>query len=173
MGERLQTRADCDRCAALCCIAYPSDEMPGFSAQKQAGEPCPKLGRDGLCTIYDCRAEKGFAGCIRFECFGAGQHVVQTLFGGHDWRDDPILLRPMVETFLAMRPVSDAAYLVERAIRAATDDESRNELFSLRNELSDIASSLENLADRGRLARCQARIKVIYASIDPVTIRHD
>ena len=111
----IETRADCSRCAALCCIAYPSDDMPGFSARKEAGEPCPKLGRDGLCTIYERREEEGFAGCIRYECFGAGQHVVETLFAGRDWRSDPALLPAMVENFLAMRPVSDLLFLARRA----------------------------------------------------------
>ena len=171
MGEPLQTRADCDRCAALCCIAYPSDEMPGFSAQKQAGEPCLKLGRNGLCTIYDCRAEQGFAGCIRFECFGAGQHVVQTLFGGRDWRDDPNLLRPMVEAFLAMRPVSDAAYLAERAMQVVEDADLQSELLCLREDLSDIAATPENLTDKARLTQCEAAIKRIYRSIEPDSLR--
>ena len=59
MASVLETRSDCSRCAALCCIAYPSEEMPGFSAAKQAGQACPKLGSDGLCTIYTRRAEDG------------------------------------------------------------------------------------------------------------------
>ena len=68
MAVPLENRSDCTRCAALCCIAYPSQDMPGFAAAKDAGEACPKLANDGQCTIYANRADQGFAGCIRFEC---------------------------------------------------------------------------------------------------------
>lgn len=171
MSTPLETRADCSRCAALCCIAYPSEDVPGFSAVKAAGEPCPKLGGDGRCTIYDRREEEGFSGCIRYECFGAGQQVVQTLFEGQDWRDDPALRGPLVETFLAMRSVSDLAYLVEKALDAAEIEAWRDALLGLRQELFDIASTRESLADTGRIARAESAIKRIYASIGPAKLR--
>lgn len=169
MAPVLETRSDCTRCAALCCIAYPSDEMPGFAAAKAAGEPCPKLAANGLCTIYERRAEEGFAGCIRFECFGAGQHVVQTLFDGRDWRDDAALLGPMIDAFLAMRPVSDLAYLVERALGAMPSD---NALLTLREELGDIASSRETLADTARVARAEQRVRRAYAELDRTSLQN-
>ncbi|WP_370030221.1 hypothetical protein [Qipengyuania mesophila] len=169
MAPVLETRSDCSRCAALCCIAYPSEEMPGFSAAKQAGQPCPKLGADALCTIYARRAEEGFAGCIRFECFGAGQHVVQSLFEGRDWRGDGTLLGPMVEAFLAMRPVSDLAYLVERALGVAPTDPA---LLQLREELADIAGSREALADSARIARAGQAVRRAYASLDPASLQN-
>ena len=171
MVAALETRSDCDRCAALCCIAYPSDDMPGFAARKAAGEPCPKLASDGQCTIYENRAEEGFAGCIRYECFGAGQHVVQTLFEGRDWRGDPSLLRPMVETFLAMRPVSDLAYLVEKALGAAPNADVVEGLLNVKGELQHIAQSRQSLADSARIARCEQALRRIYASLDPATLR--
>ena len=168
MAPALETRSDCTRCAALCCIAYPSEDMPGFAAAKAAGEPCPKLAANGLCTIYEHRAEEGFAGCIRFECFGAGQHVVQTLFDGRDWRDDAALLGPMVDAFLAMRPVSDLAYLVERALGVAPTDAN---LLELREELEAIAASRETLADSARIARAEHRVRRAYAALDRDSLR--
>lgn len=171
MAAPLETRSDCSRCAALCCIAYPSDDMPGFAAVKEAGEPCPKLGPDGLCSIYENRADEGFAGCIRYECFGAGQHVVQALFEGRDWRDEPALLGPMVDSFLAMRPVSDLAYLVERAIESGPPEDVLSDLVELRGELLDIAASRATLADRARIARAEAAVRRAYASLDPAKLR--
>ncbi len=171
MVAALETRSDCDRCAALCCIAYPSDDMPGFAARKAAGEPCPKLASDGRCTIYENRAEEGFAGCICYECFGAGQHVVQTLFEERDWRGDPSLLRPMVETFLAMRPVSDLAHLVEKALGTKPDADLVEDLLNVRGELQQIAQSRQSLADSARIARCEQALRRIYASLDPATLR--
>ena len=161
MGRPIETRADCGRCAALCCIAYPSDDMPGFSACKQAGEPCQKLAADGLCTIYEDRAEQGFAGCIRYECFGAGQHVVETLFGGTDWRDEPALLTPMVETFLAMRPVSDLLFLARRAQTLGAGERAGPVIA----HLESIAASRESLKEADGLAACERQLKTIYASL--------
>ena len=168
--EKLATRSDCSRCAALCCIAYPSDDMPGFSARKSAGHACPKLGGDGQCTIYERRVEEGFAGCIRFECFGAGQHVVQELFNGRDWRDDPALLAPMIETFLAMRPVSDLAYLVQKGLDLDLPPASRERLCEIEAELACIARSRASLADTARTARAEKAIRRVYATIDPATL---
>lgn len=170
MAAPLETRSDCSRCAALCCIAYPSDEMPGFSAAKDAGEPCPKLSAEGLCTIYEDREAKGFAGCIRFECFGAGQHVVQHLFAGRDWRDDPTLLGPMIETFLAMRPVSDLAFLIERARPVAPGEAVAARFAQLDEELRDIADTREGLADTARITRAENAVRRAYATLDPAAV---
>ena len=162
MVAALEIRADCSRCAALCCIAYPSDDMPGFSARKGAGEPCPKLGADGLCTIYESRAEQGFAGCIRFECFGAGQHVVQHLFGGRDWRDDPALLEPMVETFLEMRPVADLNFLASRAIDIAEESDLKRAAIALAERLQSVAASRRNLGDRAEISTIEHELRALY-----------
>ena len=166
MAAPLETKSDCTRCAALCCIAYPSDDMPGFAASKAGGEPCPKLASDGMCTIYDRRTEEGFSGCIRYECFGAGQHVVQQLFDGRDWRDDAGLLGPMIDAFLAMRPVSDAAFLVRTALTANPPAEARAKLADLEIELAQLAASAETLRDTRRLGRIEQDIRRIYATLD-------
>lgn len=171
MPSALETRADCSRCAALCCIAYPSDDMPGFSAEKNAGEPCPNLAKDGQCTIYDNRAEQGFSGCIRYECFGAGQHVVQHLFDGRDWRQDPALLGPLVETFLAMRPVSDLAYLVDKALALDLPAEVQERLAAVGEDLAEIAASRDGLRDSRRIAEAERAIRRIYSSIEPARLR--
>ncbi len=171
MAATLPTRSDCSRCAALCCIAYPSQDMPGFAASKDAGQPCPKLDRCGRCTIYSSRAEQGFAGCIAFECFGAGQHVVQQLFGGRDWRDDPALLEPMVESFLAMRPVSDLMFLAERAAAFDPAPDERAQLAQLTADLEAIAASRESLRDTAGVARAERTLKRIYATIDRNRVR--
>lgn len=165
MPPQLETRADCSRCAALCCIAYPADDTPGFAASKAAGEPCPHLGDCGACRIYTRREQQGFTGCIRYDCFGAGQHVVQTLFGGRDWRDDPALLEPMVTAFLAMRPVSDLLLLAERALASAPPDIA-GPLGAVRTELEEIAAAPQGLDSGVRLSRAGAALRDIYARLD-------
>lgn len=162
MAPVLETRSDCSRCAALCCIAYPSEEMPGFSAAKQAGQPCPKLGSDGLCTIYTRRAEEGFAGCIAFECFGAGQHVVQHLFADRDWREDRAVLGAMVDAFLAMRPVSDLNFLARRIIDSAQDGKVRAEAAALADRLRTIAASHAGLHDTAEIGAVERDLRALY-----------
>ncbi|HSG35625.1 MAG TPA: hypothetical protein VLA37_13915 [Sphingomonadaceae bacterium] len=152
---RPERRSDCSRCAALCCIAYPAEEMPGFSASKNAGEPCPKLDACGRCTIYDRREEEGFAGCIQYECFGAGQHVVQHLFGGKDWRDDPALLEPMIESFLAVRKACDLLFIVDYAREHCASPGRESLLHDAETALIEFASTREGAADPARLKQIE------------------
>ncbi|WP_339950779.1 hypothetical protein [uncultured Albimonas sp.] len=107
---------DCDRCAALCCVALAFDRSDLFAFDKPAGEPCRHL-RGHACRIHDRLADEGFGGCVRYDCLGAGQAVVQEVFAGASWRDDPALLPPMMEAFRAMRRVRDLAQLLEAARR--------------------------------------------------------
>jgi hypothetical protein len=96
-------RADCTRCAALCCVALAFDRSALFAYDKRAGEPCRHLGHDGRCAVHASRQEAGFAGCVGYDCLGAGQFVTQIVFGGRSWRDDALLLRPMITAFAVVR----------------------------------------------------------------------
>ncbi|MBL8556511.1 MAG: hypothetical protein JNL41_19720 [Phenylobacterium sp.] len=98
--SQIELRADCARCAALCCVAFHFERSNQFGCDKAAGRPCGHLGRDGRCGIYRDRADRGFRGCVGYDCHGAGQRVTQALFGGRSWMDDPALLAPMAEAFL-------------------------------------------------------------------------
>ena len=166
MAVPLVNRSDCTRCAALCCIAYPSQDMPGFAAAKDAGEACPKLANDGRCTIYADRADQGFAGCIQFECFGAGQHVVQNLFAGNDWRNDQALLGPMVDAFLAMRPVADLNFLAQRAHEMTDKAELRDKATVLAERLENVAQSRSSLNDTAEVAAIERELRALYQHFD-------
>jgi hypothetical protein len=161
MGK-LTIRSDCDKCAALCCIAYPSDDMPGFAARKESGEPCPKLDACGRCTIYDRRADEGFAGCLGFECFGAGQYVTQALFKGRDWRHDPDLLPSMVERFLAVRPAFDMLYLIDLARKRLKD---KAELDELESELVTLVSKRQGAPARREISQIEARLRPVLVEL--------
>lgn len=94
----------------------------GVAIDKPAGEACPNLQGGGACGIYGERAAKGFGFCIRYECFGAGQRVTQELFGGRNWRDDPALIRPMMDAFAHMRAVHDALVLMKEGRKLPLSD---------------------------------------------------
>ena len=89
--RRLELRADCERCAALCCVAPAFSASADFAIDKAAGQPCPNLRADFRCSIHDRLRPSGFGGCAAFDCLGAGQQVVGGTFGGRDWRSEPAL----------------------------------------------------------------------------------
>ncbi|PIE06501.1 MAG: hypothetical protein CSA74_12180 [Rhodobacterales bacterium] len=107
--------SDCASCAALCCLALAFDAGEDFAFGKPAGLPCPNLDRTLGCTIHESLEDKGFAGCTRYDCNGAGQRVVQELFGGKSWRTHPGLTAEMIAAFAAMRQVHDAIELLDTA----------------------------------------------------------
>jgi hypothetical protein len=88
---RARLRADCARCAGLCCVAPAFAASADFAIDKPAGHACPHLQRDSRCGIHADLRERGFPGCTVFDCFGAGQQTVQVTFagGGRDWHADP------------------------------------------------------------------------------------
>ncbi|MCW2757691.1 MAG: pentapeptide repeat protein [Nocardioidaceae bacterium] len=81
---RAALRADCLSCVGLCCVVPAFGRSADFAIDKPAGVPCPNLGTDHLCTIHTELRDRGFPGCTVYDCFGAGQHVVQVLFSGAD-----------------------------------------------------------------------------------------
>ena len=98
-------RADCASCAGLCCVAFAFDASDDFAIDKPADVPCPNLRDNYLCRIHDDLKGHGFAGCVRYDCLGAGQIVTQQVFGGDGWRETPALFAPMMETFRKAREV--------------------------------------------------------------------
>ena len=92
----------CEDCAALCCVMLPFDAGEDFGFDKAAAQACRHLAGHA-CAIHSGLAAAGFSGCVRYDCLGAGQRVVQEVFAGRSWRDDPALLHPMEAAFRAMR----------------------------------------------------------------------
>jgi hypothetical protein len=131
-------RADCARCAALCCVALAFDRSDDFGADKPADAPCPHLDDGCRCAIHATRAQQGFGGCVVYDCLGAGQRVTQELFAGRSWRDDAGLLAPMAEAFRAMRRVHELLVLLDAAGRASLSVEERAVLRELRAALDPI-----------------------------------
>lgn len=79
--------ADCGQCFALCCVLLPFSAGAGFGIDKPGGTPCPNLADDDRCGIHATLRQDGWAGCVTFDCFGAGQQVSQVTYGGVSWRD--------------------------------------------------------------------------------------
>jgi hypothetical protein len=103
MDEDASLRADCARCVGLCCVALAFDRSPLFAEDKPAGQPCTHLRAD-RCSIHASRATRGYAGCVSYDCLGAGQLVTQ-LFDGRSWRDCADSGRAMFAAFAQARQV--------------------------------------------------------------------
>jgi hypothetical protein len=131
--------ADCGRCSGLCCVAPAFARSADFALDKPAETPCPHLrvavpGRsDAPCSIHGSLLDRGFPGCVAFDCFGAGQRVAA------DWRDGPTAAREAFDAFAVLRPLHEVLwYLTEPCDDAPAE---------LRDEVSDVASRVAALTE--------------------------
>lgn len=109
-------RADCSRCQALCCVAPAFAASADFAIDKPAGVPCPKLRDDLGCGIHADLRELGMPGCAVFDCFGAGQHVVQTVLPGRHWRDSPETAAEVFAVFPLVRQLQELRWYLAEAL---------------------------------------------------------
>lgn len=114
--ERRDLRANCGRCAGLCCVAPAFTASADFAIDKPAGRPCPNLRPDFGCSIHHGLREQGFGGCAAFDCFGAGQQVVQVTFEGADWRRVPEIATSMFRVFTVMAQLHEALWYLDEAL---------------------------------------------------------
>ncbi|MDA8372428.1 MAG: pentapeptide repeat-containing protein [Nocardiopsaceae bacterium] len=156
-GDRLSLQADCTNCFGLCCVALPFTASADFAADKAAGQPCTNLQADFRCGIHAHLREKGFPGCVVFDCFGAGQKVSQTTFGGRDWRRAPHTARQMFDVFPVMRQLHELLWYLSQAL----------ELPQARPVHGDLRRALEDI---DRLTRGSAET---LAEVDAAALRHD
>lgn len=115
-GGRLNLRADCERCFALCCVAPAFAASADFAITKQAGQACPNLRSDFRCGIHTRLRQQGFRGCSVYDCFGAGQQVSQVTFGGQDWRQAPQTAQQMFAVFSIMRALHELLWYLSEAL---------------------------------------------------------
>jgi hypothetical protein len=95
-------RGDCSRCIGLCCVLLAFDRGPLFAFDKGPGEPCRHLDGCDRCAIHDHLADRGLAGCVHYDCLGAGQ-AVTAMFSGRSWRDGDRTMREMYDAFVRVR----------------------------------------------------------------------
>ncbi|AGZ45909.1 pentapeptide repeat-containing protein [Actinoplanes friuliensis] len=112
----LELSADCGRCAGLCCVAPAFAKSSDFAINKPAGRACPNLADDFRCGIHERLPERGFPGCVVFDCFGAGQQITQQTFGGRDWRSTPGIAGQMFALLPIVRQLHELIWYVTRAL---------------------------------------------------------
>ncbi|GAB4576984.1 MAG: hypothetical protein Tsb0019_03570 [Roseibium sp.] len=131
----ISLKADCSRCASLCCVVFAFDRSESFAIDKAAGEVCPNLGALGKCTVFENREELGFPGCISYDCHGAGQVITQTVFRGLSWRDDARLAPRMGAALSVLRRLHEQLLLLQTAERLPLAPGERDRLSELRRGL--------------------------------------
>lgn len=114
MPQNDHLKTDCSKCAALCCVALAFDKGKEFAFDKNPGEPCRNLSGHS-CTIHERLTNEGLSGCVAYDCLGAGNRVVQEVFGGRSWQKEPRLMRVMMEAFSGMREVHKRIDLLRAA----------------------------------------------------------
>ncbi|MCE4554528.1 hypothetical protein [Pelomonas cellulosilytica] len=156
-------KADCSACAALCCVVPPFDAVQGFGFDKPAETPCGHLCADFRCGIHGVLIERGFPGCVAFDCLGAGQRLTALAvarFGSADWRARPDVARWLFAAYPRMRTVQE---WLARLSLAAT--------LTGRDELARLAEALASHAEAwpdwtaAELAAWQARVQAALAPL--------
>ncbi len=109
--RRARLSADCARCAGLCCVVPAFAKSADFAIDKPARRACPNLRADFRCGIHATLRERGFPGCVAYDCFGAGQHVVQVTYAGRDWHGEP----GMFASFEIVRQLHELLWYVTEA----------------------------------------------------------
>lgn len=136
----LELSADCERCVALCCVASTFSRSGDFALDKPAGQACPNLAPDDRCGIHAQLRERGFPGCVAFDCFGAGQRVTQGLFDGQSWRGAPERAARMFRAFHALRPLHGMLWHAREASALELPAALSQALAALRAELEAAAA---------------------------------
>ncbi|GGD08228.1 pentapeptide repeat-containing protein [Nocardioides daphniae] len=151
-------QADCSQCSGLCCVLLPYSRSDGFGADKPGGVPCHHLTDDDRCGIHDQLVPRGWPGCVRFDCFGAGQHVTQVTYGGKGWRNGTNL-GEMAAVLSVVKQLHEVVALLDGDRRhwaghayAAAIDPLVEEVVALTHlEVDDLlAVDLDELRDRVR-----------------------
>ncbi len=126
---------DCANCEALCCMALAFDAGAKFACDKAAGTPCAHLGADSRCTIHTRLHDRGFSGCVEYDCLGAGQVVCATVLPGVSWRAGAEEKRREMEAFRALREVHRLIDLLQLAAALPLDPAQKAARRALLTEL--------------------------------------
>jgi Pentapeptide repeats (8 copies) len=139
--DRSDLRADCSACAGLCCVVPAFTVSSDFALDKPSGRPCPHLAvEDFGCTIHDQLPERGFPGCTVYDCFGAGQRVVQQHFGGREWRTTPGVRDAMFAAFEVVERLHELLWYLADAASRRLPHGLRQEVDGLRSAVEDAAA---------------------------------
>jgi hypothetical protein len=138
--DRAALRADCSRCAGLCCVAPPFAASADFAFDKPAATPCHHLRDDFRCGIHDRLRAEGMPGCAVFDCFGAGQRITQLTFGGRDWRAAPELAAAQFAVLPVVRQLHEMLWYLVEALALPAAALLHDDVRALRSRTEELAA---------------------------------
>jgi hypothetical protein len=134
-----------------------------FAIDKPAHTPCPNLLADHRCGIHHRLRAEGFGGCVVFDCFGAGQQVVEVTFGGRP--PDAASSAAVGEAFGVMRQLHEMLFHLVEAAALAPRDPLASEVADLREHVDGLThldaaalTALDPAAERGRVGAVLGRV---------------
>ena len=136
---RSDLRADCYSCVGLCCVVPAFSTSADFALDKPARSPCPNLAADFCCSIHSELRERGFPGCTVYDCFGAGQRVVQRHFSKADWKSAPEVGDAMFAAFEVVERMHELLWYLADALARPAARRLRDELEGLRAAVEEAA----------------------------------
>ncbi|MDQ6641852.1 MAG: pentapeptide repeat-containing protein [Actinomycetota bacterium] len=158
-------RADCASCAGLCCVVPAFSKSSDFAIDKPARTPCPNLALDFGCSIHSELRDTGFAGCTVYDCFGAGQRVVQELFEGKDWRTSPDVTEPMLAAFEVVERLHELLWYLADALSRPATAPLMDELEGLRETIREATQTPEAADVTGLQLRADALLGEVSALV--------
>ena len=156
----IDLRPDCGNCAALCCVALAFDRSRLFAFDKAAGQACPHLNDCGACTIHKERSEHGFAGCVTFDCLGAGQRATQYFAMDDDLRSNGAPKEPLRTAFGNLLRAHESLLLLKLSENLEIPHSKRKMLAELRKSLIDAGF------DGRKIAIARSRIDIFLRSLN-------
>ncbi len=138
-------------------MAPAFDRSEEFALDKPACAACPNLGADDRCQIHDRLEPEGFRGCVLYDCLGAGQRVVQELYAGRSWREEPEVLPQMWQAVTVLRGVHEMILLLRQAEKLPLPADDRSALDSILRDLEPVVGwTPDGLAHSGAVASARA-----------------
>lgn len=105
-------KADCSKCSGICCTALFFSKIDGFPENKPEGKPCMHLQKDFKCKIHKELEKNKLKGCIGYDCFGAGQHVTQSVYFGQTWQNTPEKAKEIFDVFIVVFQLYQIRYFL-------------------------------------------------------------
>jgi hypothetical protein len=140
VDDRSALRADCSRCAGLCCVAPPFAASADFAFDKPAATPCRHLQPDFRCGIHDRLRPAGMPGCTVFDCFGAGQRITQQTFGGRTWREAPELAAAQFAVLPVVRQLHEMLWYLAEALALPEAAPLNEDVRAMRTRTEELAA---------------------------------
>ncbi|HAM80173.1 pentapeptide repeat-containing protein [Ornithinibacillus bavariensis] len=163
-----ELKSDCKNCFGLCCVALPFGKSADFPYSKEGGIPCQNLCSNNSCAIHDLLRERGFRGCVSYECFGAGQHVSQFIYKGEDWRRDSGYAGEMFAVFPLIQQLHEMLWYLKQALSLKEAESFKADLQEIYEETVDLTRRKPKEILEINLAAHRSNVNVLLVKVSEI-----